>query len=128
MLTRSFSRRVSNPPSHSVDVSGLRSGLPKEFSRSPGVSTPLTLTVGAVYVMNADVDCGCTPDAPYALRTRNWLRNDICGKNGSSDRIQDTLPFGYMTRWKFVPNALFSSERTASVRKSRSRKDACSWR
>ena len=70
---------------------------------------------------------GETPDAPYALRSRNWFSQLYFGKKLSSEMIQDTLAFGYTIREKFVPNALFWSVRAATVTNSRSRNAACSW-
>src|SRR4051794_24624359 len=111
MFARLLKTRMSKPPSNSVVRSGLRSALPSEFARRPGVSVPLMLTVGAVYVTNASVERGCVPEAPYAARTRNWLRKLNCGKNGSSEAIHDRLAFGYVMLFEFAPNALFWSVR-----------------
>src|SRR3954471_20496561 len=101
MLTRLFTTRVSNPPSNSADVSGFRSALPSELVRRPGVSVPPVAcsVVGwfsdAVWnVTSAAVGPGCTPDAPYAARTRNWLSQEKCGKNDSSEASHDALSFG----------------------------------
>jgi len=58
-----------------------------------------TATIGAAmsaFTVSSsfDVDPGWTPEAPYALRTRNWLSHPVCGNQASSDASQDALSFG----------------------------------
>src|SRR5689334_9376746 len=76
----------------------------------------------------ASVGPGCTPEAPYANRLRNWSRKRTRGNHDSSDRMCDTLILGYTTRWNFVPNALFWSDRSPPMTNSRSLTETCSSR
>ena len=85
-----------------------------------------TLTLAAENVTSAVVAPGCTPLAPNEVRSRSWSSHLILGKKFSSDTTHETLALGYTTLWKFVPKALFWSERTAPVRNSRSRRATCS--
>src|SRR5438045_3099454 len=50
----------------------------------------------------------------------------MCGNHGSSDRMCDTLSFGYRTLWNLVPKALFWSDRSPPVMNSRSCMPTCS--
>src|SRR5262245_13450494 len=68
----------------------------------------------------ASLGPGWTPEAPYADRRRSELSHDSCGKKPSSEMIHEMLAFGYHTLWKFVPNALFWSVRSAAVTNRRS--------
>ena len=101
-LTRLLSIWALKPASSSADFSGLRFALPGWLAVSDGVSVPVvavelrptTLTVPALKVMRPCVAPGCTPLAPYAVRTRNWLSHENCGKNCSSDSTHERLAFG----------------------------------
>src|SRR5581483_3869871 len=111
--------------------SGRRSGLPSARARRPGVSLPAaapataaTLVVEAPNVCRETVPPGCTPDAPYAPRRRNWFSQLYFGNQFSSDMIHESDALGYTTRWNLVPKELFWSVRAATVRNMRSRNDA----
>src|SRR5689334_16068328 len=101
MFMRLFNTRASKPPSNSAESSGLRFGLPRALARRPGESVPVELvaisgsfTVVGEKMTRADVAPGCTPDAPYALRSRSWFNQFIFGKNGSSLTSHERLNFG----------------------------------
>src|SRR6185437_831448 len=132
MWTRLLRTCASKPVSYSADFSGLRSALSGLLAVKPGVSFPVVelrpsmVTVPAEKSARPCVRPGCTPLAPYDRRSRRLSSQVYFGKNASSDSTHEALAFGYNTFWKFVPNALFWSERAATVRKRRSRSEACS--
>ena len=62
----------SLPTSHSVDLSGFKSGLPRLLGTRPGPSS----LVSGENVVNLSNAPGCSPDAPIAARTRSVERCD----------------------------------------------------
>src|SRR5450759_1809523 len=106
---------ISNPASNSADVSGFRLALPGLLAARTAWSVPVVrfalvmVVVVAEKVWSPAVAPGCTPLAPYALRSRRLSSHENFGKKSSSEAIHDTLAFGYSTFWKLLPNALFWS-------------------
>ncbi len=88
--------------------------------------TPAMFAVEAPKVARATVPPGETPEAPYALRSRNWFSQLIFGKKLSSEMIHERLAFGYTMFENLVPKELFWSERAAMVTNIRSRNAASS--
>src|SRR4051794_24238117 len=89
--------RESNPPSHSAERSGLRFGLPSWLYVSMGESVPLMLADDAENVFCASFAPGCTPEAPYAKRSRRLLtapKPIVRGKKFSSEITHEPCSFG----------------------------------
>ena len=112
----------------------LRSAFADWLAASPGVSTPDVEPASALQVLAARGKGRQTVRAArlHAARAIRGTRAervhpiDHFGKNDSSEISQERLAFGYFTLWNFVPNALFWSVRTATVKNSRSRNAPCS--
>ena len=71
-------------------------GIRSEYLLTQGrTKNALSLRPGVV-VKNcaASVVPGCTPDAPYAVRRRSWLRKFGRGKNDSSEITHERAAFG----------------------------------
>src|SRR5205809_35137 len=70
---RSCSTPTSVPASHSVVISGFRSGFPRLFGASPG---PRTEASGE-YVVSLSNAPGCRPDWPTATRRRKVENREV---------------------------------------------------
>src|SRR5678816_1930950 len=126
MPIRSFQPLASNPISISFPRSGPRLGLPIVFGVTAAASAG---PEDGRYVLIDEYAVGALPDWPYAPRSRNsprWLPIIGILNHDSSLNTQLSETFGYTTRSNDAPNALWSSERTAPVRKNRSRQPTCS--
>src|SRR3954453_5245483 len=127
MLARPRSTFDSKPVSNSPERSGLRFAFPGLLATRLGTSEPvveLRLSIRTLPGLKRARPCvrpGCTPLTPYEVRRRISSSQLKRGKKLSSEIRYDRPAFGYTTRWKFEPNALFWSDRPASVRNRRSR-------
>src|SRR5512146_1027797 len=108
MLILLLKTRVSNPVSHSADVSGLSLGLPIAEASRP-VWSVTRFVVVVPNVRSAEVAPGCTPEAPYARRRCIELSASQWGNHASSETLYERLSLGYGTPLYCVPKAVFWS-------------------